>query len=1165
MVVNRIPAEDEGLYARRQWTPRGRGGRTTVGSELSFEKNAASLLESDESGNWAKENVLNPFINGTGVIQLYNNFVSEKKEPLKVAQAKMLSRDWAVQAVSSAAGAILPYALAGKAAGFALESTGNKLGLQGMAGRFFASETTAQVIGAGLYDFAKSPHKGETRLGNAAGSMVGFGLFSVGNRLVDYKLANSATGWNVLGKIGAGAVGGLGSYETSTRVSEQLGEKTDTSWEARTNAMVNGAFLNVAMPLVQKGTTRVIDELVHAQSWGKGIPIARQLDYLGFKDPELLKLAKENPLARVKMVEDAPQGSRADTHTNTVDFVKSEGPGKLAHELKHLRLAKQGEPAYRHLAQILEGNPDKIKLRNAEAEFIMLRGTMESQARQVEKQLIARRNGTEVSGPDSPLNIAFEKASNGKTYLDNWGSEWAQFRSDRNFRPRYEYSPGRGDGTAGGSSLPIKAEARTSFAIPGQIKKESIKPGSPDHLGATVSDKGINFAVESTYATKMELLIYKNPNDKQPAQVIPMQKTGETWHAFVEGLPEGTAYHYRADGPYNPADGHFFNPKKALLDPYAKQVSHSELPVNDHVLAFDPKAADPINTPSKLDSAEHIPKAIAVRTGDKTFDWKGDKPLNIPWSESVIMEANLRGYSAGDPALGSKAGTYVGTLEKLMHAKQQLGAKFTAVEFTPLMQGDRGPWPPKNPLTGEQLRDSWNYNQTAYMSPAGDLAHKPGNQVNELKTLVRDVHQKLGSEVILDIVFNHTRESDVKGPTFSFRGLDNKNYYMLMPNRPELYRDLTGCGNTLNVNNPRVQKLILDTLRYWVTDYHVDGFRFDLASVFKVEANGNESFKPPIIKAIESDPILKNTKLIAEPWSMTQYHLGNFSDVRWGEWNGKFRDTVRRFVKGDTGQLADLATRIAGSDDMFDRSQGRNSINFITAHDGFTLYDLVSYNNKRNHANGENNRDGSNDNFSWNHGHEGSVKDAPIPQNQKAAIEQLRTQQMKNMMSILFLSQGVPMYLAGDDMRRTVDGNNNAWNGDKQNQVDWKLAQQNPDMLRFTSKMIELRQRAEIGKLQPKDITWHGIEPFKPEHFDQNRFIAWEYKPASEAGKPLYMAFNAYWEPITVKLPSGGWQKLVDTTQPMGRDIVDPGQGARVEHSYTIQPRSGIVLQSDNK
>jgi glycogen operon protein len=529
------------------------------------------------------------------------------------------------------------------------------------------------------------------------------------------------------------------------------------------------------------------------------------------------------------------------------------------------------------------------------------------------------------------------------------------------------------------------------------------------------------------------------------------------------------------------------------------------------------------------------------------------------------MEANLRGFSAGDPALGNKAGTYVGTLEKLMHAKQQLGAKFTAVEFTPLMQGDRGPWPPKNPLTGEQLRDSWNYNQTAYQSPAGDLAHKPGNQVNEMKTLVRDVHQKLGAEVILDIVFNHTRESDPKGPTFSFRGLDNKTYYMLMPNRPELYRDLTGCGNTLNANNPRVQKLILDTLRYWVTDYHVDGFRFDLASVFKVEANGSESFKPPIIKAIENDPVLKNTKMIAEPWSMTQYHLGNFSDVRWGEWNGKFRDTVRRFVKGDTGQLADLATRIAGSDDMFDRSKGRNSINFVTAHDGFTLYDLVSYNHKHNLANGENNRDGSNDNFSWNHGHEGPVKNAPIPEVQKAYIEQLRTQQMKNMLSLLFLSQGVPMYLAGDDMRRTVDGNNNAWNGDKQNQVDWKLAQQNPDMLRFTSKMIELRQRAEIGKLQPKDITWHGVEPFKPQHYDQNRFIAWEYNPANPKNQPLYMAFNSYWEPITVKLPAGPWQKLVDTTQPMGRDIVDPGQGARVEHTYTIQPRSGIVLQSEKK
>lgn len=1133
-----------------------------MGSELSFEKHASSLLVQDESGNWVKENVVNPFINGTGVIQLYNNFVSEKKEPLKVEQARMLSANWAVQSISSAAGAILPYALAGKAAGFALESAGNKLGLQGAAGRFFASETTAQVLGAGLYDFAKSPHKGETRLGNAAGSMVGFGLFSAGNRFVDTKMATS-TGWNVLGKIGAGAVGGLGSYETANRVSNMLGLQTETNAEARINAMVNGAFLNVAMPLAQKGATRVIDELVHQRSWGNGVPVARQLDYLGFKDPELLQLARENPLAKVKMVETASYGSHADILSNTVQFVKSEGAGKLAHELKHLRLAKQAEPAYQKIAAMVERSNDPSKMRNAEAEFIMLRGTMESQARQAEKQLLARRNNTEPSAPDSPLNIAFEKANNGKLYLDNWGAEWAQFKADRSFRPRYEFSPERAGTASGGSALPIRAETKPALAVPGAIPREAIKPGTADQLGATVTDRGINFAVESTHATNMELLIYKNPNDKQPAQVIPMQKTGETWHTFVEGLPEGTSYHYRADGPYKPSEGHYFNPKKALIDPYAKQLSHNELPVNDHVLAYDPKAADPINTPSRLDSAEHIPKAIAIRTGEKTFDWKGDKPLNIPWSETVIMEANMRGFSGGDATLGSKAGTYVGTLEKLIHAKEQLGAKFTAVEFTPLMQGDRGPWPPKNPLNGEQLRDSWNYNQTSYMSPAGDLAHKPGNQVNELKTLVRDVHQKLGSEVILDIVFNHTREGDPKGPTFSFRGLDNKTYYMLMPNRPELYRDLTGCGNTLNANNPRVQKLIMDTLRYWVTDYHVDGFRFDLASVFKMDNNGHDMAKPPILQAIENDPVLKNTKMIAEPWSMEQYHVGKFSDVRWGEWNGKFRDTVRRFVKGDTGQLADLATRIAGSDDMYDRSKGRNSINFVTAHDGFTLYDLVSYNQKHNLANGENNRDGSNDNFSWNHGYEGPVKNAPLPEVQKAAIEHLRTQQMKNMLSLLFLSQGVPMYLAGDDMRRTVDGNNNAWNGDKQNQIDWKLAQQNPDMLRFTSKMIELRQRAEIGKLLPKDITWHGVEPNKPQHWDQNRFIAWEYNPANPNGKPLYMAFNSYWEPLTIKLPSGPWQKLVDTTQPMGRDIVDPGQGARVEHTYTIQPRSGIVLQSD--
>jgi glycogen operon protein len=494
----------------------------------------------------------------------------------------------------------------------------------------------------------------------------------------------------------------------------------------------------------------------------------------------------------------------------------------------------------------------------------------------------------------------------------------------------------------------------------------------------------------------------------------------------------------------------------------------------------------------------------------------------------------------------------------------------TAVELMPIMQFDKADWPHNDPVTGEPLGNAWGYNTVAFQAPEGRFAKggSDGAQVNEFKTLVRELH-KNDIEVILDVVFNHTREAGHMGPTVSFKGFDNKVYYMLVPGRPELYVDHTGCGNTMNTNHPQVQKMIVDTLRYWKEEMHVDGFRFDLATIFNYDINGVERAKTPIIEAIENDPVLKDTKLIAEAWGPHQYKLGHFSDQRWSEWNGDFRDTVRKFIKGDPGQTGTLAERIKGSPTWFRPEKGRYSINFVTAHDGYTLNDLVSYQQKHNHANGENNNDGSNDNFSWNHGVEGPVERSNLPLAEQQRIDQLRVQQVKNALAMLYLSKGTPMLLYGDEMRRSQNGNNNAWPQDKLTQLDWMLAEKNKDVLRFTQMITELRKRHGIGRVAEDAITWHGTKPYQADFSDGARFIAWQYGNTNNSGRSLYQAFNAYWEPLDIVLPPGNWHRLVDTGLPAGQDIVpsptgQTGQTNQVDQvkTYRIQPRTGIVFES---
>jgi glycogen operon protein len=716
-----------------------------------------------------------------------------------------------------------------------------------------------------------------------------------------------------------------------------------------------------------------------------------------------------------------------------------------------------------------------------------------------------------------------------------------------------------------------------------------IHPGEPEPLGPTVRADGINFAVHSRGATRLELLLFDNIADDKPAVVIPfsrmVHKTGDVWHMFVEGLPNGTLYNYRADGPYTPEkDGSRFNPRKALLDPYAPAVA-GDFDWNDgDPLGYDnddPEDEGRHLVPSTVPNLGGAPRCIAYRSD---FDWQGDKHPDIPIEESIIYEVNVRAFTRHHSSETDFEGTYRGFMEKIPYLKD-LGV--TAVELLPVFEFDRFDGPFRDPVTGERLANAWGYNTVAFFAPESHYSYygKLGAQVDEFKMLVRELH-KANIEVILDVVFNHSREGNHYGPTVSFKGLDNTIYYMLMPGQPQFYNDFTGCGNTLNCNHPVVRRFILDCLRYWVEEMHVDGFRFDLAAVFAIDVDGQEKGKTPIIEEIETDPVLSRIKLIAEPWSIRQYRLGSFSDRRWAEWNGKFRDAVRKFIKGDMGIAGELATRVAGSYDLFAPSVDSerspyHSINFVTCHDGFTLNDLVSYNEKHNIRNGEGNRDGHNENESWNCGVEGPVEDAEdLDDEQKEAIERLRITQIKNFLTLLFLSQGTPMLLYGDEMRRSALGNNNTvYQDNKLNWLNWELLKEHREIYRFTKHIIAFRKQHSIirrwrymtseGDETPilRNITWHGVEPEKPDFSGTSRFLAWTleaFETEERWDVPIYVASNAFWEPIEVDLPEQEgrrWYRVVDTSLPEGEDIVPQEEAAFLpDLSYEVQPRSTIVL-----
>ncbi|ACK72165.1 glycogen debranching enzyme GlgX [Gloeothece citriformis PCC 7424] len=684
-----------------------------------------------------------------------------------------------------------------------------------------------------------------------------------------------------------------------------------------------------------------------------------------------------------------------------------------------------------------------------------------------------------------------------------------------------------------------------------------ISPGQSFPLGATVSSEGVNFCIFSKQAWTIELLLFDEPTSPEPSQIIKLDstlhKTFFYWHVFVKGIKPGQVYAYRAYGPFAPEEGHRFDPQKVLLDPYAKAIVGEEI--------YDRQAA---RNPG--DNCAKALRGVVIDTG--TYDWEGDHPLRHPYASSVIYEMHVGGFTR-NPNSGlppEKRGTFAGIIEKIPYLKN-LG--ITAVELMPIHYFD-----PEDARDG--LTNYWGYTTIGFFAPhrAYSSRKDPYGPLDEFRDLVKALH-RAGIEVILDVVFNHTAEGNETGPTLSFRGLDNETYYILDADDPALYANYTGCGNTFKANHPIVSHLILECLRYWVAEMHVDGFRFDLASILARDTFGNpieDISIPAIIWAIESDPILAGTKLIAEAWDAAGlYHVGRFVELAdwFSEWNGPFRDDVRRFVKGDENMVTRLAARILGSPDIYQRpnTNVNRSINFVTCHDGFTLNDLVSYNQKHNEANKEDNRDGANDNESWNCGKEGPTDDPNI--------EALRLRQIKNFLTILFLSQGTPMLLMGDEVRRTQRGNNNSYCQDNElSWFNWDEVNRQFDLWCFVRRLIHFTQglklfsqesllKVSYSSFDPH-LGWHGAKLGEPDWSNYSRSLAFSLRHP-EAGEYLHVMLNAYWKPISFELPIIGrgecWHCVIDTTMSLPDAMCDLEAAIPVQDKhYLVEARSCVVL-----
>ncbi|HJU04168.1 MAG TPA: glycogen debranching protein GlgX [Nitrospiraceae bacterium] len=700
-----------------------------------------------------------------------------------------------------------------------------------------------------------------------------------------------------------------------------------------------------------------------------------------------------------------------------------------------------------------------------------------------------------------------------------------------------------------------------------------VWPGNPYPLGATWDGRGVNFGLFSEYATKVDLCLFDSAGDEKEAHRIPLtEHTDQVWHAYLPEILPGQLYGYRVHGPYEPQQGHRFNPNKILLDPYAKAIGR-DIQWADEVFAY--RFNDPATDLSydDRDSAPYAPLAMVI---DPAFTWGNDRSPRTPWHKTIIYELHVKGFTQLHPALPDKLrGTYAGLASETV-IKHLIDLGITAVELEPVhyFLNDRH-------LIDRGLTNYWGYNTLGYFAPAERYAakHIPQDAVQQFKMMVAALHDA-GIEVILDVVYNHTAEGNQLGPTLSMRGIDNVAYYKLSPEDRRYYMDYTGTGNSLNVQHPRVLQLIMDSLRYWVTDMHVDGFRFDLASALARELYEVNRLGP-FFDIIHQDPILSQVKLIAEPWDVGEggYQVGNFP-VLWSEWNGKYRDTVRRFWKGEGGILSEFATRLSGSSDLY-QDDGRKpyaSINFVTCHDGFNLNDLVSYNEKHNEANGENNQDGTNDNQSWNCGVEGPTDDP--------AVNALRWQQKRNFITTLLLSQGVPMLLAGDELSHTQQGNNNAYCQDNEiTWLRWDVTDEERAFFEFVRKVVAIERTQPVFQRRKffqgraiygadiDDITW--FDPSGQEMGDEAwntgyaqcfgvRFAGDLIGDMDERGEPIkgntiLLLMNAHHDTISFTLPARvegqQWERLVDTADPHR----EPSQYTGGQ-PYELKGRSMVVL-----
>jgi isoamylase len=698
---------------------------------------------------------------------------------------------------------------------------------------------------------------------------------------------------------------------------------------------------------------------------------------------------------------------------------------------------------------------------------------------------------------------------------------------------------------------PEFAESRASQRL--------VDRGRSFPLGATVLAEGVNFSVFSRQASRVDLLLFDDAAATHPARVVELDPrthcTYHYWHVFVPGIRPGQIYAYRADGPFDRERGLRFEPTKALLDPYGRAVVVPD--------GYSRHAASQYGEKNAI-----AMKSVVV--DPDIYDWEGDAPLRRPFATTVIYEMHVAGFTR-HPSSGvapERRGTYAGMIEKIPYL-QDLG--ITAVELLPVFQFDRQDCPPG-------LVNYWGYSPVSFFAPhAGYSSRKdPLGPVDEFRDLVKALH-RARIEVILDVVYNHTAEGNAEGPTLCFRGLANEVYYILENDRAQ-YANYSGTGNTLNANQPIVRRMILDSLRYWVEHMHVDGFRFDLASILARDETGRPLENPPVLWDIESDPVLAGTKLIAEAWDAAGlYQVGSFIRDSWKEWNGQFRDDVRRFVKSDSGTVRLLAQRALGSPDIFGHQEREpeQSVNFVTCHDGFSLNDLVSYNDKHNEANGEGNRDGLGRNLSWNCGVEGPTEDT--------AVEQLRRRQVKNFIVLLLTSIGTPMLQMGDEMRRSQQGNSNAYCQDNEvSWLDWGLFDRHRDLHQFVRKLIAHRLRLlSAGHqetfglslnqlLRRAEIDWHGVRLGRPDWSDSSHTLAVTVRPRQrQIPLWLHVIFNAYWEALDFELPLApgsalaGWQRWIDTSLESPEDIMDAAAAPTMPGmQYHVAPRSVVALFS---